>query len=72
MRTVERERTGGRNGVYSEEACLAMEVRVDVGSRWDLQEGQSLSGTRLIWDLEDQAMQDWNVDLRISDAGCLF
>lgn len=70
---VEGERTEGQSRVYSEEACLAVEVWVDVDSRRDLQgEGRNRSGRGLICGLEGQEMQDWNVCLKISGAGGLI
>lgn len=50
-----------------------MEVWVDVDSRGDLQgEGRNRCETSLICGSESQAMQDWNVDVRISGAGGLI
>lgn len=69
---MEEERTEGQNYVHSE-ACLAVVVQVGVDSRMDLRgKGRDQSGVRVIYDLVDQAMQDWSVSLRIPGAGSLI
>lgn len=65
-------RIGERNWEHSEEACLAMGVRANVDSGMGLwREGRGRSGTMVMYGLEDQVMQDWNVCSTTSGAGLI-